>query len=889
MRESPLIERLAEAVSDGDPIDWQRARVLADTPHERTLVEQLQAFAAEVALPSTAGVYDVPRTPWYAVVSRAWSVAVMLLAAAGVVLVPARLSASHMAPAQALLVLAFGGAAAWLALGGRTDRRTRPLMDVYLLCGAAIAHALVPQRSAGQAPGVLLGLGLEAWLPVFMWRFAQAFPRVVRFTPLDRLADAMGRVSLLVGCGLIGLQIASMAGALGPDSMLARFTRQHPSGRFWDVVYPLLLAGFVAIVLRARHAPVHERQRVVWFAIALLAGILPLIVVGTLQALWPAFAAFTDSRHAGRFVIDAVVLCGLAGIPLSTAYAVLVQRVFSLPVVIGRAARYALARTSVSAMGVCGLLLLGLAVFRNRDRTLAEIAASPSGALALGVVGLAAAALVLREPLLALVDRMFLGRRGNDRALLVESTERLREARGRRAVAGRLVDEARHAFGTDAGALLVPGLSAWGALHGVAPELGAESALIRLAVAEGGPIDVRPAGELFRLLPAADREWLTRARCELLVPVAGSDGRLLALLSLGAKAGELPFTRDDRLVLATLATTASIAFDTQAGIAASAESAETGDAATECAACGLLDEPTAVICRCGGVLRPALLPCLLAGKFQVERVLGRGGMGVVYGGRDRDLQRRVALKTLPRMSAEDVDRIRAEAQAMAAVSHPNLAVIFSIERWVDRPVLVVEHLEGGTLAERIRSHPLAIAEALRMGIDLAGAVAALHHGGILHRDIKPSNIGFARGGAPKLLDFGIARLVIDAAGEPGAHAVSADLLSTRSAAVAGTPAYLSPEALAGAPPDVGFDLWALALVLFEAIAGTNPFAAGSVEDVRGRIQRIGSPDLARWRPGALPELRVLFASWLAPDAAERPRSGEQLRAQLTDAVALLRA
>ena len=880
MRESPLIERLAEAVSDGDPIDWQRACVLADTPHERTLVEQLRAFAAAVALPSAAGVYDAPRTPWYAIVSRAWSVAVMLLAAAGVAVVPARLSASHMAPVQALLVLAFGAAAAWLALGGRTDRRTRPLMDVYLLCGAAIAHALVPQRRGVPALGVLLGLGLEAWLPVFMWRFAEAFPRVVRFTPLDRLADAMGRVSLLAGCGLIGVQIVSMAGAVEPDSMLARFSRQHPSGRFWDVVYPLLLAGFVAIVLRARHAPAHERQRVVWFAIALLTGILPLIVVGTLQALWPAFAAFTDSRHAGRFVIDAVVLCGLAAIPLSTAYAVLVQRVFSLPVAIGRAARYALARTSVSALGLCGLLLLGLAVFWNRDRTLAEIAASPSGTLALGVVALAAAALVLREPLLALVDRMFLGRRGNDRTLLVESTERLREARGRRAVAGRLVDEARHAFGTDAGALLVPGPSGWGTLHGVAPELGAESALIHLAVAEGGPIDARPAGELFRLLPAADREWLTRARCELLVPVAGSDGRLLALLSLGAKAGELPYTRDDRLVLATLATAASMAFETQAGIAASAASAETGDAATECAACGLLDEPAAVVCRCGGVLRPALLPRLLAGKFQIEHVLGRGGMGVVYGGRDRDLQRRVALKTLPRMSADGVERIRAEAQAMAAVSHPNLAVIYSIERWIDRPVLVVEYLEGGTLGDRLKGGPLPIAEVLRMGIDLAGSVAALHEAGILHRDIKPSNIGFARSGAPKLLDFGIARLVIDAAGEPRACTASPDLLSTRSAAIAGTPAYLSPEALAGAPPDRGFDVWALTLVLFEAIAGANPFAAGSVDGVRHRIQRMGSPDLARWRPEAPQELRALFASWLARDSARRPQSAEQVRDDL---------
>ena len=154
----------------------------------------------------------------------------------------------------------------------------------------------------------------------------------------------------------------------------------------------------------------------------------------------------------------------------------------------------------------------------------------------------------------------------------------------------------------------------------------------------------------------------------------------------------------------------------------------------------------------------APLPRVLLGKLELRERLGEGGMGLVYRAFDRELERSVAVKTLPRVSGESTLRLRQEARSMAAVSHPGVAVIYGVESWQGLPFLVVEHLAGGTLARRLGS-PWPVDEALRLGADLADALDAIHRRGLLHRDVKPSNIGFDGEAHPKLLDFGLARLV----------------------------------------------------------------------------------------------------------------------------------
>ena len=287
--------------------------------------------------------------------------------------------------------------------------------------------------------------------------------------------------------------------------------------------------------------------------------------------------------------------------------------------------------------------------------------------------------------------------------------------------------------------------------------------------------------------------------------------------------------------------------------------------AAECVDCGTVAPADASRCGCGGALRSAALPEVVAGKFRVERVLGRGGMGVVYRAADLGLGRPVALKTLPRLSAAAAARLRQEAQSMASVSHPALATIHGVESWQGAPILVIELLAGGTLADRLRHGAVPIPFAVATAREIARCLAHLHRHGLLHRDIKPSNIGFDAHGQAKLLDFGLAQLLDDGearasdAGRPPGQTGS-DLVSR----IAGTPAYLPPEALEGVKPTAAFDLWAIGITLYEMVTGRHPFSpAASIDDTLVLVRRARVPDARSLRPDCPPDLAVFLARALA--------------------------
>jgi serine/threonine-protein kinase len=256
----------------------------------------------------------------------------------------------------------------------------------------------------------------------------------------------------------------------------------------------------------------------------------------------------------------------------------------------------------------------------------------------------------------------------------------------------------------------------------------------------------------------------------------------------------------------------------------------------------------------------SLLPAVVSGKFQVEARIGVGGMGVVYRALDSYLDRQVALKTLPHAKAEESARLRREARAMAAVTHAHLASIYSLEMWGGRPILVCEYLANGTLAHRLATGPLPEREAISIGLALSGALARLHRSGVLHRDIKPSNIGFTEAEEPKLLDFGLARIL---------HADDS-LSSSTGGAMAGTLLYASPDMLSGGPPTTDADVWGLSMSLYEAVAGTHPFGG---RDIVGTITAVSQgivPDIREFRPDVSPGVAELFRQALARDARQRP-------------------
>ena len=417
-----------------------------------------------------------------------------------------------------------------------------------------------------------------------------------------------------------------------------------------------------------------------------------------------------------------------------------------------------------------------------------------------------------------------------------------------------------------------------------------------------GQVGVQATGPIGRLLPEEDRSWLTSQGFELLLPLIGSGGDLLGMIALGERRSGLHFSKDDRLLLETMAGQAAVVIENRCIRDASYRYLASGpghagaaldwddEPGALCPQCRTLMPSGTVSCACGTATVTAALPVVVRGKFRVLRLIGSGGMGVVYLAIDVALDRKVAIKTLPRLTPDRVLRLQREARAMAAVPHPNLAMIFGVESWRGAPLLVVEYLEAGTLADRQPQERVTPDEAAALGIVLADVLDQLHASGVLHRDIKPSNIGYTREGAPKLLDFGIARMLLEPAAqpgdigegpyveapEPGTNQVFESSL-TDVDHVACTPLYLCPEALAGAEADPSFDLWSLSMVLYEAVSGFHPFRDATQEGVFERIRHADIPDIRTIRADAPPLLAAFFARTLSRDTARRARTAAELR------------
>jgi serine/threonine protein kinase len=349
------------------------------------------------------------------------------------------------------------------------------------------------------------------------------------------------------------------------------------------------------------------------------------------------------------------------------------------------------------------------------------------------------------------------------------------------------------------------------------------------------------------------------------------------VLALGPKRSELPYSPQDRTLLALVADAAAIGLENRrlrdSGSTRSAAADESP--ASECLACGVVVSGGAERCAsCGAALRTAALPAELFGKFRLERRIGEGAMGVVYGALDLALARRVALKTLPRTSPEDAARLRRESRAMAAVTHPNLALILGAETWQGTPVLVLEYLPGGTLEGRLADGPLPPAQALDVAARMARVLERVHKAGLLHRDVKPSNVGFAEDGEPKLLDFGLVQILSDVVTGASTELLGGPLEET---GLAGTPLYMSPEALEGRRPDPGFDLWSLAVVAFEAAAGRHPFERGSPSATFAAIRGGFRDELRELLPERMRAVAGdLFDAALASERGRRPVTAAEL-------------
>ncbi|MFQ5696276.1 MAG: serine/threonine-protein kinase, partial [Terriglobia bacterium] len=561
--------------------------------------------------------------------------------------------------------------------------------------------------------------------------------------------------------------------------------------------------------------------------------------------------------------------------PLSFAYAVVKHRVLEIPMLLRLGLQYALARRVLVGLVPALAAILILDLWLHGDQPLVEVMQARGWVYAI-LGGLAVVAHTQREGWLRALDRRFFRERYDAQRLLREVVEDVRAARSFERVAPRVVARIEVALHPEFAALLVrePREPSYRSLAAAPagqapPPLPADSKLVALVRLLGKPLEVSltETGWLKQQLPHAETDFLRQARIEWLLPVATALDRTEALLALGPKRSEEPYTREDQDLLVAVATSLALLLERPAPAPV-----PVSDAFEECPQCGTCYDTGAGRCaQEGATLNLVRVPRLLADRYRLERRLGRGGMGTVYAATDTALERRVAVKVIREElvgSADVAERFRREARAAAGFSHPNVVTVhdFGVAAGT-RAFLVMELLEGTGLREELRRQKrLAASRTREILRGVCAAVEAAHRRPLIHRDLKPENIFLARaeaGETPKVLDFGVAKFL------PTSTQPTAD---TGSSFLVGTLQYMAPEQLRGQAADAAWDLWALAIVAYEMLTGARPFPGATPVEWQSALLAGRFMPLATHLPDAPAPWQEFFERALALEPQRRPRS-----------------
>ena len=688
---------------------------------------------------------------------------------------------------------------------------------------------------------VLLGLAVAVAVPLGLWAFVAG-----SFQPLLEVGDRV----LEAGLGFLLTWFIFGTCGLGFVSLL------------WNA-------------LGATTTDVRRKTRVIVFG----------TVVGVGPAtLLQAVGAYLDRSPFEDFPYWIVAPCVLAVflLPLSVAYAVLRYRVLGVPQLLRLGLQYALARhLMLAAVPVLGLGLIVDLLLHGNEPLLAVLQARGWVYALLGSL-----ALVLHTPrrrCLGELDKRFFRERYDAQRLLGEVVKEVGEATSFEQVAPRAVARIEAALHAEfvAVSMLSPNETSFrsvaSAPAGGAPvALAADSKVVALLQVLGKPLEVTLSGTswLKQQLPHEETDYLRQSRIDLLVPIVSGPGRTQALLALGPKRSEEPYTGEDQDLLVSIATSLAILLDRPM-----AAPAPQTDAFEECPQCGACyDTGVSQCAEDGARLSQVKVPRVLSDRYRLDRRLGRGGMGTVYVATDAALERRVAAKVIRDDlvgSVDAADRFRREARATAAFSHPNVVTVhdFGVDRDT-RAFLVMELLEGTNLRDELtRQTRLPVDRSLRILRSVCAAVEAAHARDLVHRDLKPENIFLTRaptGEVTKVLDFGIAKFV---------SATAASEAATAEGTVLGTVRYMSPEQLRGGTVQPAWDLWALTVVAYEMLAGAHPFAGATIDETHQAILSARCAPVATHLLDAPPGAQAVFAQAFAMDPDARPGSAAALLRQ----------
>lgn len=803
---------------------------------------------------------------------------------------------------RVILVAVTLASSALLAAADKKSAKPRALGRVMAFLAASLSLRLV---RGGEYEGLWRAVHPEAFIGAAVLDFGMGFPAAGVSAALLRAGAGWGLFDFLA-------RLAAAAAAQW-GSPTGRYLFEELPFKDWIPTYLLaLLAVFPLLRALSRSTGAEERQ-LRTFVRGFAVGVAPFALILPAAAFVPGFNHWLDLPEV-QPVFLAVTYPFLFVFPITATYAVLFQGALDYQSALRRAAQYGLARYTLLGLIAVPFALGVVLLYANREEPLGRLLTGWRF-LALAAVALSAsAAFPLRHRLLSALDRRYFRESYDARIVLKQLTETVRKAKDIKELSRLLVDQVDTALHLESVVVMTtipeePGTLRPGAALGVDEPypLPRTSNIVSLLAGSSAPLPLDPAtpGSLVSRLPEQEREWLRAARATLLLPLLSSDETLLGFLALGPRKSETPFSAEDHDLLGSVSASAGLALETRLikatptpGGAGATPDRDQGPPARECLACLRIFEPTALSCpSCGAITQAAVLPLTLLGKYRLESRLGAGGFGVVYAATELRLGRRVALKTLPKLSGERVERFKREALAAAAIQHPNLAMIHTAETWNETPILVFELLERGTLAQRLLTRTLTIADALQVGKAMAGVLEEAHRRGILHRDIKPSNIGYDARNVPKLLDFGVARMreaPVEVArhgpdtmtlghlqAEPVfdlPHTVDAGI--TETGVVVGTPAYLPLEAFQNHEPGPGFDLWALSVTLYESLTGLNPFRASTPAETIERLLRKTPLPVIELRPECPAAVSAFLVRALLRSPGERFGSAAEFREAL---------
>ena len=663
------------------------------------------------------------------------------------------------------------------------------------------------------------------------------------------------------------------------------------------IVY--LIAGIgVLLVSYRRLLDQHEKRRVRVLMAGTAVG-----AAGAISIIW-----MHNFAHSTASLLQYVLAAPLTmACPLAFAYAILRYRVFGIQVIVRQGLQYALTRGAV--LGVIPLLgvLLLLDLVVNRQETLATILHS-RGWVYGSFGGLALVSYWWRKPWLNALDRRFFREAYDRDRILLELIESVKQSASLKElsalvsaeIASALHPEGIHVFYREPNR---PDFAVGYSTGGDArlPAIREDSALVRAVQRRSAPLETS-ALEIARGLPTSERAWLEALGVDLIVPMSGSVLPLSGLILLGQKRSEEPYSPSDKKLLHTIASQIAVVCENlwlqdrvdrdsrmRRDVLAHLERQQV-NLVKECPTCGRCFDRADESCPDDRSELVLTLPVerMLGDRYRLDRLLGRGGMGAVYEAKDTRLHRSVAVKIMTgHLVGQPTARHRfeREARASASLDNPHVVAVHDYGRiGDDGAYLVMELVRGTTLRRRLeRRGRVAPSEAARLFHQVLDGLQAAHEQGIVHRDLKPENImvvddGAADGGTVKILDFGLAKVKSSATASTGL---------TTPGTIMGTYLYMSPEQLAGREADERSDLFAVGVMVVEAITGSHPLRSATTGEMLHTLLHcpvhLESPE----EPARALE-RILTKS-LSYDPAHRFGSARELRQALVPALRRLTA